>query len=231
MTVVQQPLSLSLPSMLTYDGWINHDGVAPVASALALWAVQGGEVWLRSHSVAGKSHLLQALAHELDNAMLLSVTLDEKCSATQLSALWIAQLQSSRWWIIDISAGTISNTMQLALFHLIERARREAIPMVVGWRCQDDTITTPELLSRLRAMTQLMMAPPTDDETLIAVLMAELTRMQWHLNGAVLRYLLAHTHRDLGALLQQLHWLHQHSLERQCKPSLINIRQLLEAAY
>ncbi len=229
MSVEQPPLTLTLPTVFTHDGWINHDGVAAAASALALWSVAGGEVWLRSDGVAGKSHLMQAVAHELRQAALLVVAGgDGEDDANRLSAAWMARLQPGRRWLIDIAAGALPEQGQLALFHLIERGRREGVPMVVGWRCPDAAITRPELLSRLRAMQQLPMAPPVDDGTLLALLEAELRRMQWQLNGAVLRYLLGHTHRELGALLATLHRLHQRSLAAQCKPSPANIRRLLE---
>jgi len=228
MKVMQPPLSLPLPRLLTHDGWVNHNGVASAASALSLWAVQGGELWLRSDAVAGKSHLLQALARELDGAALLSVVDSDTQDSAWLSACWMERLQPSRWWLIDVTAGGLGEGAQLALFHVIERGRREAVPLVVGWRCNDTAITKPELLTRLRSMQQLALQPPAADEVLLAVLEAELSRMQWHLNRAVLRYFLAHTHRDLGLLLMRLHALHQQSLEQQCKPSLVNIRQLLE---
>jgi len=228
MTAVQPPLPLPLPQLLTYDGWVNHHGVASAASALALWELQGGEVWLRSDGVAGKSHLLQALYRELDGARLLQVVDNGKMDSARCIACWLQQLQPGRWWLVDIAAGKRSADVQLALFHLIERSRRDAIPLVVGWRCSDAVVSKPELLTRLRAMQQLVLQPPVTDEDLLAVLAAELTRMQWCLHTAVLRYILDHTERDLSLLLPLLHALHQQSLSQQCKPSLVNIRRLLK---
>ncbi|MDX8412942.1 MAG: hypothetical protein R8J85_02540 [Mariprofundales bacterium] len=228
MSVIQPPLALSLPQILTHDGWVNHDGVASAASALALWSLQGGEVWLRSEHRAGKSHLLQALASELDGAQLLQVSGDSDASdSSPLIACWLQQLQQGRWWLIDLAAGRISTERQLALFHLIEHSRRDGVPLVVSWRGDDATLIKPELLTRLRAMQQLVLHPPTTDEDLFSVLEAALTRMQWRLKSSVLRYIMDHTERDLTQLLTRLHALHQHSLQRQCRPSLVNIRQLL----
>ena len=228
MTVVQPAFALTLPQILTHDGWINHHGVASAASALALWAMEGGEVWLRSEHVAGKSHLLQALAHECDGAALLSIVDCAMDDSAALSAVWLDALAQGSCWLIDIRAGRLSENMQLALFHLIERGRRNGVPLVVGWRCDDGLITRAELLTRLRSMQPLVMQPPVDDDDLIAVLTSELDRMQWKLNSSVLRYILTHGHRDLASLLGQLRDLHQHSLRQQCKPSLVNIRHLLE---
>ncbi|MDQ6963510.1 MAG: hypothetical protein Q9M13_01170 [Mariprofundales bacterium] len=230
MSVVQPPLELELPQLLTHDGWVNHEGVAAAASALALWALQGGEVWLRSDSVAGKSHLLHALATELGDAHLLQIANGEQMAeAGQLTAGWLQQLQQGRWWIIDITAGSLSAERQLALFHIIERGRRDATPLVVGWRCDPAMITKAELLTRLRAMQQLQMQPPSRDEPLLAVLAAVATQMQWEVKREVLRYMLDHSKRDFTLLLLALRQLHQHSLQQQCRLSLVNIRELLSS--
>ncbi|MDX8410195.1 MAG: hypothetical protein R8J84_09195 [Mariprofundales bacterium] len=230
MRAMQDPLPLQLPLQLTHGGWVNHGGVAEACATMALWGVQGGGVWLRSDGVAGKSHLLHALAMEQADCGLITVSSDEGSSSQVQSANWLARLEGCRWWMVDVSAGALADPSQLALFHLIERARAQAFSLAVAWRCEDAMIVRPELLSRLRTLTQVMLLPPQEDAALLAVVDAELVRMQWKLHPGVQRYLLTHTSRQLGRLLQTLYRLQEQSLARKMRPSLSNVQQLLQAA-
>ncbi len=230
MRAMQNPLPLNLPLQLTHAGWVNHAGVSDACATMALWCVQGGGVWLRSDGAAGKSHLLHALAMEQAECRLITISPDAQASSQVQSARWLAQLEDGRRWMVDVPAGALPDASQLALFHLIERAREQESSLVVGWRCADAMIARPELLSRLRTLTQVMMMPPHEDAVLLAVIDAELARMQWKLHPGVQRYLLTHTSRQLDRLLQTLHGLQVQSLARQMRPSLSNVQQLLQAA-
>ncbi len=222
----QPALALNLPRVLDYEGWVNHAGVADGTAELALWAVEGGEAWLRSDAVAGKSYLLTALHGEIPDAGHLAPT---GCGGAPDAVVegWLDRLRGARCWLVDMAAGGHDAAVQLALFHLVERARRQSVPLLIAWRCSHDAITAPELRSRLRAMRTIALFPPTDDEELLAVLASELDRMQWRLSEALLRYLIAHTSRNLGDLLVVLRSLHHYCLARNCKPSLRNIAMLL----
>ncbi|RMH49950.1 MAG: hypothetical protein D6682_08205 [Zetaproteobacteria bacterium] len=226
----QPPLTLPLPALLDYDGWVNHSGVADGAAALALWAVEGGEVWLRSSVVAGKSHLVAALQQEVaEGGALLAVASggDGARPPEELVAGWLQQLGDARRWLVDVAAGALPAAQQLALFHLIERARRDGRPLLIAWRCPEEGGTVPELASRLRAMRVVELAPPVADADLLRVLRAELDRMQWRLDEALLRYMIVHCRRDLEGLLAALHRLHRRSLAVGIRPSLRNVQRLL----
>ncbi|MDQ6950472.1 MAG: glucose-inhibited division protein A [Mariprofundales bacterium] len=229
MRVAQHPLPLQLPQQFTHDGWVNHEGVTAACARLALWAVAGGMVWLRSTTVAGKSHLLHALAIEQTDRALLTVHADLDADSQQQSGGWLIQLDGHHWWLVDVAAGGLNHASQLALFHLIERAKQQAHPLVIAWRCDDAAISCPELRSRLRSFSQVEMSPPQDDTALLMVMQAELACMQWQLNAAVQRYLLRHTPRRLDLLLCTVHQLQLQSIARKMRPSLLNVRALLQA--
>jgi len=229
MKAAQPLLPLHLPYQFSHDGWVNHDGVVEGCAALALWAVEGGVIWLRSEEVAGKSHLLNALAVEHGDSALVEVASGVDASSQQQSAEWLRQLQAANWWLVDVAAGGVAHGSQLALFHLLERAKQHHHPLLFAWRCADAAIEAPELRSRLRSLRQVKISPPQDDGALLAVMHAELERMQWQMHEAVQRYLLRHTSRRLDCLLRTLHQLHSQSISRQMRPSLTNIGQLLQA--
>jgi len=199
----QQLLNLPIPKQKHYGNWVRHAQVESASSRLALWFVQGGFLWLTSDEVAGKSHLLKALADENTHVALL----DGECkaaSSVQLLKYWLNQCEHHAYWMLDLPAGALSVPCAYAVFHLIERAKEMNRSLVISWRCDASSMQPVELSSRLLMMEKIMMCAPVNDEDLEHVLQSVLQTMQWDMKETVLPTLIQHVPRDLPALLDAI---------------------------
>jgi len=198
----QQTLPLLLPEQKHYGSWVRHPQVEDACGRLALWFVQGGMLWLTSEGMAGKSHLLQALADEHPQACLLRLPA-AKLTSTQLLKHWLGQCEHHAYWMLDLPAGERTPAQAYAVFHLIERAKSMHKALLVGWRC-DVSSMPPELKSRMLMMERVNMAGPVRDGDLARVLGSVLHQMQWDMKETVLPTLLQHVPRTLDALIEAI---------------------------
>ncbi len=211
----QQTLELLLPIKKYYGSWVRHPQVEEASGRLALWFVQGGLLWLTSESVAGKSHLLQALADENPHVALLACDEGDVSSVHQLK-LWLEQCEHQAYWILDLPSGSMPPAFAYAVFHLIERAKEMNKALLISWRCAEHNMP-PELRSRLLMMEKVEMSAPTNDEDLKRVLDSVLHNMQWDMKETVLPVLLQYVPRTLDALLRALVLLDAYSKAHKVK--------------
>lgn len=211
----QQTLTLLLPIKKHYGNWVRHPQVEEASGRLALWFVQGGLLRLTSEDVAGKSHLLQALADENPHVALLACDKRNVSSVQQLK-LWLEQCEHQAYWILDLPAGDIPTAFAYAVFHLIERAKEMNKALLISWRCVENKMPA-ELRSRLLMMEKVEMSAPVNDMHLKQVLDSVLQHMQWDMKETVLPILLQHVPRTLGALLQALVLLDAYSKAHKVK--------------
>jgi len=223
----QMRLALSLPERYDYGDWIRHDGVDEACNRMALWSIHGGFIWLRSQDPAGKTHLLRTLAREHGNTYILEISANNSDQpAWQLVQQWMGRLKESRAWMIDIQPGPLPITVAQALFHCVERARDLQRPLAIAWRGDIDALP-PELSSRLLAMEQCLLAPPSDDEALLNILHSSAGRLQWEIRQQVLQAMLTYLPRQLDILIPALRELERLSFEQHHRPSATWLKQQL----
>jgi len=207
----QQLLNLHLSPRYEYGTWVRHTGVESAHNRLALWLVHGGHLWLTSNVPAGKTHLLHALAQE--HAYIGLVTPDPgTVHALKQVQTWLAALADHAYWVIDITAGSMSSSMSFALFHLMERAREMNRHILIAWRNEDATDIPPELSSRLASLERIDMCPPDNDADLMAVLRSVSAARQWNVDATILTLMLTHLPRHLSDMIEVLENLENSSL-------------------
>ncbi len=223
----QLHLKLPLPANYDYQNWLRHAGVEAACNRLALWTVHGGRIWLSSDRVAGKSHLLHSMAAEHPGIGLLNIACDKEQGASwHLVQQWMKALEDRSFWMIDIQAGAMPQSVAHALFHCLERARDMQRPIVVAWR--GDVMTLPpELSSRLLAMERVDLAPPHDDATLLQILDNNAGELQWDIRKQVMQSMLTYLPRDLDVLVSALRRLERLSFEQKQKPGPAWLKQQL----
>lgn len=223
----QLRLHLEIPANCTYGDWLRHAGVEDACNRMALWSVHGGRLWLKSELPAGKSHLLQTIAHDHAQCALLKINTDiARGAAWRQVQQWMKKLESHAMWILDVQAGALPLPVAHALFHCLERARDLQRPLVIAWRGNVDGCP-PELASRLRAMDAVMLAPPSEDSDLLALLRASASHMQWDIREQALQSMLTYLPRRLDILLAALRELESLSFEQKHKPGPAWLKQQL----
>ncbi|MDQ6993723.1 MAG: glucose-inhibited division protein A [Mariprofundus sp.] len=223
----QMRLALSLPERYEYGSWIRHDGVEQACDRLALWCSQGGSLWLRSQDPAGKTHLLRTVAHEYPLIALLDIsatTVDKP--ALVLVDQWLKELEHSSQWMLDIAPGRMTEVVAQALFHLLERARDLQRPLIIAWRGDTHTLP-PELSSRLLAVEQCLLAPPSNDDVLLNILSSSASSLQWNIRQQVLQAMLTYLPRQLDILIPALKELERLSFEQHIRPGPSWLKQQL----
>jgi len=227
----QLRLQMDLPPVYDYGSWIRHAGVEQSCDRLALWDIHGGRLWLTSAKAAGKSHLLRVFAVDHAAVAMLDVAeihADGSCQgdSSRLTQQWMELLAGKSCWLIDVPAGTMSQTVAHALFHLLERARDLQCAIVLAWR-GDPASLPPELSSRLLAMEKTSMAAPADDDALLQVLRSSASSLQWDIREQVLQSLLTYLPRQLDVLVPALKALETLSFEQKHKPGPAWVKQQL----
>lgn len=212
----QQTLSLPIPAQKLYGNWVRHAQVESACARLALWLVRGGNVWLSSADVAGKSHFIHAL--KVEHSQLALLLPDVTCpNHIQQLRIWLEKAENHTHWMLDLPAQQMSTALYYAVFHLIERARAMNCSLLISWRREPDVILPPELESRLRVMERVDMAAPLADAQLQLLLQSVLKTMQWDMKETVLPTLLQYVPRDLPILLQAIQKLDVYSQANKVK--------------
>ncbi|MBF0281579.1 MAG: hypothetical protein HQM07_03315 [Zetaproteobacteria bacterium] len=217
----QQPRLLSATiEQPHYGNWIWHKGVEQATNRIANWLVKGGNLWLTSDSVCGKTHFMQALANEHPHLGYLHITPNEDISTDPLRS-WLSIIEQASFWAIDLPAGVLNQETAYAIFHLIEYAKERQKPMLISWRSsqnpsssQEKQAIPPELLTRLHTYERIEMEAPKSDEKLIAILHSLATSLQWQVKEHVLKTLISQYPRQLELQTEALITLEKNSIDQ-----------------
>ena len=221
----QQRLQFSLPNIQAH-AWVHHSGTAMACSRLAIWLIHGGTLWLKSHSPAGKSHLLHIL--QTEHPHLGVVSIHPKLSSLKQVDAWVKALDNYAYWSIDLPAGALGYAHAIAVFHLIERAKMMNRPLLIAWRCHDDALAPAELASRMRMMEQIDISPPENENDLSLVLQAVAKQLHWDIPQALLKVMLTHLPRDLDTQIKALRHLEAASTAERARMSQAWAKQTLQ---
>jgi len=223
--MTQQRLLFTLPVTPGYHTWVHHQGTAAACTRLAVWLNEGGTLWLKSDSPAGKSHLLRALQEEYPQLARLQI--QPSLSALQQVAAWLEVAESYNIWSIDLPAQSLPKHTGTALFHLIERAKEQGRPLLVVWRCADHKLAPLELASRMRMMEQVQITPPENDHELHRVLKAAAHQLHWDIPDKLIKVMLTHLARDLDSQLSALRLLESASQTERARMTQAWVREKL----
>ncbi|MBL4760604.1 MAG: hypothetical protein JKY80_07120 [Mariprofundaceae bacterium] len=223
--MTQQRLIFTLSSTPGYHTWVHHQGTTTACTRLAVWLNQGGTLWLKSDSPAGKSHLLRALQEEYPQLALLQAQLS--LSSHQQVAAWLEVLEKHDVWSIDLPAHSLPKHTATALFHLIERAKEKTCPLLISWRCTDHELTLPELASRMRMIEQVYIAPPESDHDLHKILKSTAHQLHWDMPDKLIKVMLTHLARDLDSQLSALKLLEAASQTERARMTQAWVRKQL----
>ncbi|MDQ6967113.1 MAG: hypothetical protein Q9M14_00340 [Mariprofundaceae bacterium] len=200
--MTQQRLLFTLPATPGYHTWVHHQGTTQACIRLSRWLNEGGILWLKSDTPAGKSHLVRALQEEYPQLARLQI--QPSLPALQQIASWLETLENYDFWSVDLPAHSLPKHTATALFHLIERAKEKARPLLITWRCPDHELTPPELASRMRMIEQVYIKPPESDIDLHHVLKAAAQQLHWDMPDKLIKVMLTHLARDLDTQLSAL---------------------------
>ncbi|MDQ6956491.1 MAG: hypothetical protein Q9M21_04770 [Mariprofundaceae bacterium] len=223
--MTQQRLLFTLPITPGYHTWVHHQGTMTACTRLAVWLNEGGTLWLKSDSPAGKSHLLRALQEEYPQLARLQV--QPALSALEQVATWLQTAENHAVWSIDLPAQGLPKHTAIALFHLIERAKEKAHPLLISWRCSDHELAPPELASRMRMMEQVQIEAPESDEDLHSVLKAVAHQLHWDMPDKLIKVMLSHLARDLDSQISALRLLESASQTERARMTQAWVREKL----
>jgi len=225
---------IPLPLMPRRDGRFE-DFVAGPNEALveALKQVpgeQGSHVFLFGAEGSGKTHLLNALCHEMreqqGRAFYLALKRLPKDAIASLQGLETLDLVC----VDDLHVIVGDEAWEEALFHCFNRIREANGRLVVSScvRLSAMNIDLPDLASRLAWGLRLPLLP-LEDEDKLAVIDLHCSALGTRLPEDVQHYLLKRHDRSLSALIKTVENLHQAALTNKRRITVPLAREVLKA--
>lgn len=230
MTETQLTLSISLRDDATFANYYSLDNIALTEHLQTMAQGQGEQsIILWGPPATGKSHLLQAVCHEAENAGLRSCYLPlsdhvflspDLCEdLEQMDIICIDDL--------DMIAGQM--VWEVALFHLFNRTRDIGHRMVfsANKNVSELGITLPDLRSRLSWGLNYHIQALTDEEKLAALKLRASNRGML-LPVDVAQFMLNHYSRDMARLFAALDKLDKISLAEHRKITIPFVKSVLK---
>jgi DnaA family protein len=186
-----------------------------------------GLVFVFGASGTGKSHLLQALCHSVNQDGGTSIYLQDPGShAPDI----LGSLDSFSVVCLDDIETSIGNeAWEVELFHLINSIVDGGSRLVISSSLPASSleIKLPDLASRLRAAVAVEIDPLTDLEKL-EVLKIKANNRGFTLNDEVARFILGRASRDMNHLVDLLSKLEAETLRLQKKLTIPFVKQTLQ---
>jgi len=236
----QLTLSLFTPPRYTFDNLVLHEGIEAAISAVRQVFGRTGtpvsSVFLHGPAGSGKTHILRALAADLEQAQpQRSLVLVEAVSRNGLSTFpLLHQLVAGPENTNDAPSVIAVDDVHLlgeddaaALWTLFNKLARSATPLIMTSRAAPDAIfgDNPHLASRITAGLVFALRPPEDDARLL--ILDKMARdRNVRVPSEVSRYLVAHKSRNLKELEGILDVLDESSLELKRRITLPLVKML-----
>jgi chromosomal replication initiation ATPase DnaA len=200
-------LALDLPSLAAQgreDFLVSPSNEAAYALVDAWPRWPGAGVMLVGPPGAGKSHLAAIWSAEAGGGSI---------EAGELAEADVPQALSRGALVVE--DGDRGRIDEAALFHLLNLARETAVPLLVTARKPPDRwgLFTPDLLSRLRAMTLVEIGEP-DEALLRAVLVKLFLDRQMVVDTSVVDHVARHIDRSFEAVRAVVAALDREALSR-----------------
>jgi DnaA family protein len=229
MTETQLTLSISLRDDATFANYYSLENIALTEQLGAMARGQGEQsmlIW--GPPATGKSHLLQAVCHEADNANLRSAYLPLSDHIFLSPDMCENLEQMDIICIDDLDAIAGQTVWEVALFHLFNRLRDigHRIVFSANKNISELGIKLPDLQSRIAWGLNYHIKALTDEEKLAAVKLRARNRgMTLPLDVA--QFMLNHYSRDMARLFIALDTLDKVSLAEHRKITIPFIKTTL----
>jgi len=224
---------IPLPLMPRRDGRFEDFVAGPNKTVVeALKQVPGepgSNLFLYGAEGSGKTHLLNALCHEMrehqGRAFYLAMKRLPKDAITSLQGLETLDLVC----VDDLHVIAGDKAWEEALFHCFNRIREAGGRLVVSShvRLSAMNIDLPDLASRLAWGLRLPLLP-LEDEDKLAVIDLHCSALGTHLPQDVQHYLLKRQDRNLPALIRTVEKLHQAALTNKRRITVPLAREVLK---
>lgn len=223
MAAYQIPLQIKLNDAATFN---NYLAGANAGIVTILHAASEPYVYLWSAEATGKTHLLQALCHQLPSGQAIYLPLQEL--AQQSAAALDGLEQFALVCLDDVQYIAGHADWEEALFHLYNRIREQHGRLCITSNVSPEQLQVqlPDLLSRLKWGPVFQLHSLTDEDKIKAMqLRAGLRGFQ--LPDEVANYLLNRYPRDLHNLFALLDKLDSASLQAQRRLTVPFVKGLL----
>jgi len=225
---------IPLPLMPRRDGrfedFVAGPNEALVEALKQVPAEQGSHVFLFGAEGSGKTHLLNALCHEMreqqGRAFYLALKRLPKDAIASLQGLETLDLVC----VDDLHVIVGDEAWEEALFHCFNRIREANGRLVVSSRerLSAMNIDLPDLASRLAWGLRLPLLP-LEDKDKLAVIDLHCSALGTRLPEDVQHYLLKRHDRSLSALINTVENLHQAALTNKRRITVPLAREVLKA--
>jgi len=225
----QIPLQLNPRSDGRFDNFVAGPNQATVKALKKVADESGSLVFIYGGAGSGKTHLLNALCHEVregqGRAFYLALRRLPKDAVTSLQGLEKLNLVC----VDDLHVIAGDEVWEEALFHCFNRIREANGSLVVSSRTRLSSLDLglPDLASRLAWGLRLPLIPITDKDKLTVMGMRS-AALGIMLPDEVLQYLLKHQDRSLAALIQTVESLHYLALTNKRKITIPLAREALK---
>lgn len=224
----QMALDFPVQDQFVFDTFIVQPANRSLIDSLCDINQAGAEfIYLWGSRACGRTHLLQALCHELDHEQSESAVYLPLSECDHYSPEIFDGLQSmSLVCLDDIHALYGRTDWQEALFHLFNRIHESACRLVVSADCAPRQLKfdLADLGSRM-AWGLTFQVGELDDEGKAEALRVRAAQRGIELSDEILNYILLRSGRDLEALLQVLDMLDTLSLVEKRKVTIPFIRE------
>ena len=215
----QIPLAIGIEAPRTFETFVPGANAPAIAHLQALGA-QAAPVYLWGGSGAGKTHLLEALVHRLDEQ--------------GMRAGWFSAADAAPWafedaWslvVID-NADALDAGQQHAAFSVFVEATTRGLPLVAAGRVPPVDLAVREDLRTRLGWGHVFAVQPLGEAEARATLRRVADRRGIFLSDDVMDYLLTRFARDLKHLVAQLDRLDEFSLSTKRQITVPLLKQML----
>ena len=226
---VQLPLGISLREEARFENFILGENGLLCQSLKASAQGDGDQVvYLWGSEGCGRSHLLQAMCHEADDAQRQTLYLPMAELIDFDPSIFDGLEQMDLVCIDDLSYIAGKRPWEEALFHLFNRLRASDVNLVLAAseRPSYMNFTLADLTSRLQWGLVFQVQPIQENEK-IETLKARAKSRGFELSDEVLRYIMHHGKRDLTDLLKVLDQLDHASLSAHRRITVPFVKQVM----
>lgn len=217
----QIPLPLAGPPSPSFESFVAGPGSAAAAAVahLRALAMPTAPVYLWGPPGSGKTHLLQALVHEVQQRGRRALAFEGRAT-DELGTDWTLA-------VID-DCERLDDAAQAAAFRLFVDAAAHGVQVVAAGRLPPVDLPLREDLRTRLGWGPVFALEPLGDGPLRAVLRREADRRGVFLSDEVMDYLLTRFPRDLGHLMRLLDRLDHFALARSRHVTVPLVRQMID---
>lgn len=213
----QLGLAVALADPQDFEHFHSGPNSAAISTLRALLQPEDhSALLLHGPSGTGKSHLVQALMKDAEEAGMQATLIDGTALAAKL-ATPLRKLETAPLLCIDgLDEVALDDATALTLIRLMDVRRNRAVGTLITARkpATQQTLPRPDLVTRLAAFASFGLKPLSDEHR-IELLRLRASSRGLHLSTEVAHYLLKHLARDIGSLLAAIDTLDRASLAAQ----------------